>query len=128
MSEEVPETIDPAESTEPVEPVEQGVQGRTQRDMQSVTRHVEERAALDIRNLERAIDRLVKIREMDRKVEKPPFVPTNKLSPEDVKYFMERTGEDKASSEKILDSADGDVQTAFAVWLQTNPCVNNVKL
>ncbi|PJF17539.1 hypothetical protein PSACC_02654 [Paramicrosporidium saccamoebae] len=126
MSEEVPERAEHVENAEYAEGTEQadekqvGVQGRTQRDMQNVTELVEERTTLDIRSIERAVDKLVKIREMDKKTERP-FVPKNKLVAADVQYFMEKTGEDKGKSEQFLDAADGNLQNAFVSWLKTNP-------
>lgn len=74
--------------TEAAEKVEKGVQGRTQRDMQNVTEVVEERAVLDIRKIDNAIDKLVKIREMDTKRTAVKFTPKNNLSLEDVNYFV----------------------------------------
>jgi hypothetical protein len=129
MSDVVPEHAENAEHTESAEHGENaeqtdenqvGVQGRTQRDMQNVTELVEERTTLDIRSIERAVDKLVKIREMDKKTEKP-FIPKNKLAVADVQYFMEKTGEDRGKSEQFLDAADGNLKGAFVSWLQTNP-------
>jgi hypothetical protein len=99
-----------------------GEQGRTDRDMQAVTEHVEERSALDMGAIERAVDRLLQIRELDRKrCTNQPYIPQNPLKVEDVNYFMERTGESRADSERQLDLALGDLKTAFSNWIKSPP-------